>query len=263
MLPQVLIGGSRIVLTRRGTLRLAQSGLHLGDAALALSGVRVALDLHVAGERVVALFDRRDAQTDIRLASTMLALDAVEYDHRLPHLASRVVTTARRVFVGSTREVVAHTGRRIHEYPLDLAATEAELAILDADGVTFYDAVGTRTGEVPLFAPAAIAVDRIEGGWLAAIDGGVVHLVGPDSTPRMIAPVAERVRKVRRTREAVYILVRNEVHAIRGDHVELLGPLDHGTSQWNDFDAGPEGIARFAEAEPVGPQRWSVSTRDG
>lgn len=248
MLPKVLIGGSRIVLTRRGALRLDQSGLVLGDAALALSGVRVALDLHVAGERVVALFDRRDAQTDVRLASTTLAFEAVEYDYRVPHLASRVVTTAKRVFAASTREVVAQPGRRIHEYPLDLAATETELAILDADGITFYDAVGTRTGEVPLFAPVAIAIDRIERGWLAAIDGGVVHLTGPGGTPRMIAPVAERVRKVRRTRDAVYILVRNEVHAIRGEHVELLGPLDHGTSLWNDFDAGPEGLERFASS---------------
>ena len=96
---------------------------------------------------------------------------------------------------------------------------------------------------MPLFAPTAIAVDRIEPGWLVAIDGGVFHLDGPGATPRLLASVDEPVAKVRRSADTIYIHVGRELRAITGDHVERIAEQDGNAWYWEDFDAGPDGFA--------------------
>jgi hypothetical protein len=162
-----------------------------------------------------------------------------------PFMTGRVVATAAQVYIGTSREVATHRGEPIHALPIDLAATATELAVLDRDALSIYDATGCLVRDLPLFAPTALAVDRIEGGWLVAVDGGIVRIDG--TTVRMLAPVEDRVLKIRRGPDGVYVLVKNQLRRISGDRLAQVTDFPYDTGDWNDFDAGPEGFVRFLE----------------
>lgn len=240
----VLNGGSRIVLTARGPLRLHSATLDRPSPLLELAGRQLPVevdgavfDLHVADTVILAVVDET-------IVLTSLDLDDIRYLTG-PFLAGRVVSTASQVYIGTSREVTTHRGDPIHPTPLDLAATADELAVLDRESLTIYDAGGRRLRDLALFAPTALAPDRIEGGWLAAVDGGIVRIDG--TSVRMLAPVEDRVFKVRRGTDGVYVLVKNQLRRIAGDRLAQVTVFPYDTGDWNDFDAGPEGFVRFLE----------------
>ena len=255
----VLVRGSRIVITGEGLLELSDGkgifmrppSLRLGERTLEIGGYQQVHDLAVAGDRVVAIVEG-DEPGNLpyhTLAITTLAFEQLQ-PITVPKNISRAAITDAAIFLASADAVIVHEGgRNIHASPFDLACTRTELAVLDANGVTFFDAHGNPRGNVRLFAPTAIAVDRIEPGWLVAIDGGVFHLDGPNDTPRRIASFDEPIDKVRRSSDAVYVLVGDEVIEIKDEHVWHMGHITHDDDAewWNDFDAGPEGLAMYAD----------------
>lgn len=267
--------GSRIAITPEGVLVLAAGrfsevrpdagpSLKLGDRSLQLSGYEQVFDLAVAGDRVVALVEG-DSIHNLpyrTLATTTLQLSQ-PVQTSVTNDIVRVAITNAAVITASDQHVHAYDGSipgsvRIAERPLDLASTPTQIAVLDGKGVHFFDARGNPQGEVRLFAPTAIAVDPIDPGWLVAIDGGVFHLEGPGDVPHPIASVAEPIAKVRRSRDATYVLVGKELRAIHDDRVDVLGRLDDNAGDWNDFDAGPDGLelakpfsASTSSARPV------------
>jgi hypothetical protein len=241
----VLNGGSRIVLTARGPLRLHSAPADQPLPLLELAGGRriplhvegAVFDLHVSDDSIFAIVDET-------IALTTFDFDDVRYLPG-PFMAGRVVATASQVYIGTSRAVTTRRGEPIHSHPIDLAATATELAVLDRDALSIYAANGRLVRDLPLFAPTALAADRIEGGWLVAVDGGIVRIDG--TTVRMLAPVEDRVFKVRRGPDGVYVLVKNQLRCISGDRLAQVTVFPYDTGDWNDFDAGPAGFVRFLE----------------
>ena len=219
------------------SLQLDQRG------TLGLAGYECVYDLAVVGDRVVALVEGQSKESIV--ATTTLDLAGVTCDDAPPD-ARRIAVTKTNVFVMAGDTLVTEK-RSVFEKPIDLASTADCLAVLHDGGVTFLDEQGIPHGKLPLFEATAIAVDRIEGGWLLAVDGGIAHVRGPDDSPKLIASVADPVRKVRRSRDAIYVLVGREVRAIRGERVEVLGYVDDNAWYWTDFDAGPKGFVTYGE----------------
>ncbi len=213
--------------------------LALGNNTLSLAGYECVYDLAVAGDRIVALCEGAVQDTTVTLAS--LDLEVVDCWY-VDESFTRVAVTRSAVFVANAGDVMEVSGTSIAKAPIDLAATADALAIVDARGVTFHDAHGELRGAIPLFAPTAIAVDPIEPGWLVASDGGVFHLRGPGDSPRLLAPSAEPIAKVRRDADTVYVLVGKTLRAITGERQTDLFTLDDNAWYWNDFDAGPGGL---------------------
>jgi hypothetical protein len=254
---------SRIASTPRGVL-YAVTGrwfefsdeqrpfLDLGDKRLELPGYECVYDLAVAGDRVAVLFDpdplERDGKHRRALTTTTLAFEDVQHE-MVSEAVQRVAITQSRTVLATNDGVELDGFGGLQRGPIvDLAATERTIAVLGPSGVTFYDDVGREWGGVDLFAPTAIAADPIDGGWLVAVDGGIAHLPAENLiAPKIIAPVAEPVRKVRRDREAVYVLVGRELRAIRGEHVEVIGKVEDNAWYWSDFDAGIDGFVKIGQ----------------
>lgn len=264
----MIASGTCIALTDKGPLYLRRGWDHEFSAptppSLAIAGRSAnidhgyvhAFDVAVSGSRVVALCEgQRGSRT---VAITTLALDPLEQVD-VPSKLYRVAITDDRVFVATLSEVTALGVREpLVRGAIDLAATSSRLAIAMDDGVAWFEADGRPAGRTALSGPTAMAVDRCEPGWLVAADGGVFHLGGPGLPPRLVAPYAERILKLRRGPDAFYVAVERpagrelpgvsaaarpslSLRAIAGERVEEVVRLYDG----NDFDAGPEGLVRI------------------
>jgi hypothetical protein len=211
----------------------------IGEKQLELGGCEIVYDLVVAGERVVALYEDSGPEKTCGLSITNLVFTDAKHES-VPGDTDRVAITRHAVFLAGNDRVVTWPEQRLVTIaPIDLASTPDHLAVLHRDRIAIFDATGTLLEDTPLYEATAVAVDPVEPGWLVALDGGVFHF---DTTLRKIASCAEPITKLRRTPDAVYVMVDRTLRKIAGEEQTDLHYLDDNAWWWNDFDAQPSGL---------------------
>jgi hypothetical protein len=254
--------GNAMVLTPAGPLYLvagrvpenwapSSPSVHVGGRATGVSGYETLYDVAVAGARVIVLGEGstgHDGNTVSMLALDLTHLGLLDVSKAI----DRVAATARTWFAASDTEVFALRDalEPIAMEPVDLACTADALAVLDDRGVSWFDADGTHAARIELVGGTALAVDRIEPGWLVALGDEIVHVV-PGGRPRSLHWAPGTVTKVRRSPAALYARIDRELAVLAGGEVRLVRELTDNVWYPHDFDAGPEGMWVYARSEPV------------
>lgn len=198
-------------------------------------------DVSVVGDHVTALIE---ASTPDAWIAQVLDLDLVSRSaHTISGNFSRVAATSRTLLAASDGGlyVLGDELREIAHEPADFAASSHMVVALAGGALQWFDAEGHTLGSQRL-AATAIAVDRVEPGWLIATADEVLHLTGPGAAPRHLVHLLAPATKIRRSRTGVHARIDWKLVSIYGDDIELRGPLDANSWHPVDFDAGPEGL---------------------
>ena len=223
-------------------------GLLLGEHRWPLArGNEAVYGLAVAGRRVAALYDAGSSWPSGSPSTVAVATLAHMQPSYLeaPSGAYDVAVTDRCVFVRHRdRDVIAlrPEPELVARDALRIRGSPSHLAIASPGGVRWLDADG-RPVEAELSLPAitALAVDRVDPGWLVCADGGVYYVRGPGDPPRLVASHHEPIGGVARSRDAVYIACGSRIWRIAGDGVVCAVDFDKQQADRGSFDAGPEG----------------------